>query len=202
MPPARRSRSSTGPAPRGAQKTLSFGTKVTKAVPLGKDLDGERAAPSPLGRTVSVPVAESEVRPGLDIDTRHVSSAAAVAQQARVELQRDKSAAEEQAEKVSETQIQRYWRAREDERMTKRVHQEDLGVEEKILRLFDMSSQYGPAIGNARMKRWVRANKLGLSPPIEVLAVLLREEKKGTKGIERAYVDELMSSKFVVGDAA
>lgn len=52
------------------------------------------------------------------------------------------------------------------------------------------------------MKRWTRAEKLGLAPPIEVLAVLLKEEKKGNVGIERAYVDELMSSKFVIGDAA
>jgi DNA polymerase delta subunit 4 len=46
------------------------------------------------------------------------------------------------------------------------------------------------------MKRWVRANKLGLAPPIEVLAVLMKEERKGNAGIERAQVDELMSSKF------
>lgn len=51
------------------------------------------------------------------------------------------------------------------------------------------------------MKRWVRANKLGLSPPIEVLAVLLKEEQKGNDKIERAYVDELMSSRFVAGEA-
>jgi DNA polymerase delta subunit 4 len=51
------------------------------------------------------------------------------------------------------------------------------------------------------MKRWVRANKLGLAPPIEVLAALLKEEKKGNTQIERAYVDELMSSKFVIGEA-
>jgi DNA polymerase delta subunit 4 len=51
------------------------------------------------------------------------------------------------------------------------------------------------------MKRWVRANKLGLAPPIEVLAVLLKEEKEGNSQIERAYVDELMSSKFVIGEA-
>lgn len=48
------------------------------------------------------------------------------------------------------------------------------------------------------MKRWVRANKLGLNPPIEVLAVLLKEEEKGHAGIERAYVDELFSSKLGV----
>ena len=51
------------------------------------------------------------------------------------------------------------------------------------------------------MKRWVRAKKLGLEPPIEVLAVLLKEEDKGNAKIERAYVDELMISKFVTGDA-
>jgi DNA polymerase delta subunit 4 len=50
------------------------------------------------------------------------------------------------------------------------------------------------------MKRWVRANKLGLSPPIEVLAVLLKEEEKGNAKIERAHVDELMTSKFVISE--
>lgn len=44
------------------------------------------------------------------------------------------------------------------------------------------------------MKRWQRAEKLGLNPPIEVLAVLLKEEAKGTHGIERAAIDELMNS--------
>ena len=51
------------------------------------------------------------------------------------------------------------------------------------------------------MKRWVRANTLGLAPPIEVLAVLLKEEEKGNSKIERAYVDELMSSRSVIGEA-
>lgn len=45
------------------------------------------------------------------------------------------------------------------------------------------------------MKRWVRANKLGLNPPIEVLAVLMKEDKRGNAKIERAYVDELMGEK-------
>jgi len=49
------------------------------------------------------------------------------------------------------------------------------------------------------MKRWVRANKLGLNPPIEVLAVLLKEENKDNTKIERAHIDELMSSQFIVG---
>jgi DNA polymerase delta subunit 4 len=44
------------------------------------------------------------------------------------------------------------------------------------------------------MKRWQRAQKLGLNPPIEVLAVLLKEEAKGNKGIERAHMDEIMNA--------
>lgn len=43
------------------------------------------------------------------------------------------------------------------------------------------------------MKRWQRAQRLGLNPPIEVLAVLLREEKQGNEGIEKAHMDEIMN---------
>jgi DNA polymerase delta subunit 4 len=46
----------------------------------------------------------------------------------------------------------------------------------------------------SRMKRWQRAQRLGLNPPIEVLAVLLKEEAAGNKAIERAHMDELMNS--------
>lgn len=45
-----------------------------------------------------------------------------------------------------------------------------------------------------RIKRWQRAQRLGLKPPIEVLAVLLKEEAKGNAGIERAHMDELLNS--------
>merc|ERR1711977_699266 len=198
MPPARRTRTSSshGPAAKGAQKTLSFGNKVTKpatAVPYGKDISSPSTKAHPLSKTVNQePEQEAKVQ---------------LEKEAKAELEAqveggDKSEDVIRAEKVSDAQIKKYWREREGERRTKRVHQEELGVEEKILRLFDMSSQFGPAIGIARMKRWTRAQKLGLAPPIEVLAVLLKEEKKGNDKIERAYVDELMSSKFVVGDAA
>lgn len=90
------------------------------------------------------------------------------------------------------------------------VHQNDLDMEEKILRHFDLSSQYGvrevpscsstkspehmltlsqPCIGIARLKRWRRANMLKLNPPIEVLAVLLKDGNV----CERAHMDELLS---------
>lgn len=38
---------------------------------------------------------------------------------------------------------------------------------------------------------------LGLNPPIEVLAVLVKEANKGNANVQRAHVDELMSSRFI-----
>jgi DNA polymerase delta subunit 4 len=54
-----------------------------------------------------------------------------------------------------------------------------------------------PCIGIARVKRWRRANTLGLNPPIEVLAVLLKESDKDNSRLQRAHIDELMSSRFI-----
>lgn len=48
-----------------------------------------------------------------------------------------------------------------------------------------------PCVGISRMKRWQRAERLGLHPPVEVLAVLLREKTKGT---EKAHMDEILNS--------
>ncbi|KAK4574808.1 hypothetical protein LTR86_001650 [Recurvomyces mirabilis] len=104
---------------------------------------------------------------------------------------------ETRARKTTDTQIKRYWRSKEAERLAPRVHQEDLTVYAKVLREWDMSGQYGPCIGIARLKRWKRANLLGLNPPIEVLAVILKELEAGNTKAQRAYVDELMNSRFV-----
>ncbi|KXT01822.1 hypothetical protein AC578_1991 [Pseudocercospora eumusae] len=104
---------------------------------------------------------------------------------------------EQLARKVTDAQIKKYWRSKEVERKAPRVHQQDLSLHEKILREWDMSGQFGPCIGIARLKRWKRANVLGLKPPIEVLAVLLKEMDKGDTKSQRAHVDELMSSRFV-----
>jgi DNA polymerase delta subunit 4 len=41
------------------------------------------------------------------------------------------------------------------------------------------------------MKRWKRANNLDLEPPIEVLAVILKEQKNKNSKLEKAYLDEL-----------
>jgi len=104
---------------------------------------------------------------------------------------------EQRARKVKDSQVKAYWRKKEQERKSPRVHQESLSLDEKILREWDMSGQYGPCIGIARLKRWKRANMLGLQPPIEVLNVLLKSLDAGDVKMQRAHVDELMSPRFI-----
>ena len=47
------------------------------------------------------------------------------------------------------------------------------------------------------MKRWQRAERLGLNPPVEVLAVLMKEEARGRPGIETAHMDDILRSTAV-----
>lgn len=102
---------------------------------------------------------------------------------------------EKRALQVSDIQLNQYWLMKERERLVFTVHQAELNEATKILRLFDMSSQFGPCIGISRSKRWARAHRLGLSPPIEVLAILLKQSNPNdVNTIDRAYVDELINS--------
>ncbi|KAF2744204.1 hypothetical protein M011DRAFT_408900 [Sporormia fimetaria CBS 119925] len=100
---------------------------------------------------------------------------------------------EEQARKISQAQIKKYWTMKEKERKAPRVHQKDIGLHDKILREFDLSSHYGPCVGVTRLRRWQRAHRLGLQPPIEVLAVLLKEQESGDAKAQRSRVDELLN---------
>ena len=56
---------------------------------------------------------------------------------------------------------------------------------------------FKPCVGIGRRKRWQRAERLGLGPPIEVLAVLLKEEDKGAVGAETAQIDHILNSSVV-----
>ncbi|EUC50727.1 hypothetical protein COCMIDRAFT_81229 [Bipolaris oryzae ATCC 44560] len=116
-----------------------------------------------------------------------------------VEAQRAESTAgEEQARRISDAVIKRYWAEKEKQRRAARVHQEELSLHDKVLREFDMSAHYGPCTGIARLKRWKRAQRLGLEPPVEVLAVLLQEQE-GSAGnrisVQRSIVDEMLNIK-------
>lgn len=48
-----------------------------------------------------------------------------------------------EASKISDAQIKKYWKRKEDDRIAARVHQRGLSVHEKVLREFDLSSQFG-----------------------------------------------------------
>lgn len=52
-----------------------------------------------------------------------------------------------------------------------------------------VANHFQPCIGIDRLQRWRRANKLRLNPPLEVLAVLLKNEEVE----QRAHMDELLS---------
>ncbi|KAI6041233.1 DNA polymerase delta, subunit 4-domain-containing protein [Pisolithus marmoratus] len=54
----------------------------------------------------------------------------------------------------------------------------------QMLRVFDMSYEYGPCVGMTRLERWERAEALGLSPPPEIRQILLTKE--GTEKEEYA----------------
>ncbi|EAU37329.1 conserved hypothetical protein [Aspergillus terreus NIH2624] len=196
MPPARRRGGNT--AARSQQSTLSFGgqsrvTKSSAAPPSqskkAKDLEPAVAALSkkPSLESVSEPE-QSPVTP-TEPSQPHVAELA-VRHQAQAEIQEPLSAEDQRAKRLTEKDLQRYWKNEESKRRSPSVHHEHLSLDEKILRHFDLSSQYGPCIGIARLKRWRRANSLNLNPPIEVLAVLLKESNATH---QRAYVDELMS---------
>lgn len=57
-----------------------------------------------------------------------------------------------------------------------------------------------PCTGIARIKRWKRANRFDLDPPIEVLAVLLKEQEsaKDKLAVQRSHVDELLNTRTEV----
>ncbi|KAG8900285.1 hypothetical protein FRB99_006140 [Tulasnella sp. 403] len=62
-----------------------------------------------------------------------------------------------------------------------------------ILRVFDLSYDYGPCVGMTRMERWQRASKLGLDPP-EIVRLILETEK--VEDLTDQEVDALRQSVF------
>ncbi|KAF5533116.1 GTP-binding protein beta subunit [Fusarium mexicanum] len=201
MPTTRRSAASTrsrGPPAKG-QSTLSFSNKVTKPVPKSAKKSAISASISKLDTSQHAAQREVENIVVDDHESIEVDKEEEVEAVTEIEavLEPAKSELELQAEKVTDTQIKKYWKSIEGQWTTPRLHQQGVSLSEKILRYFDVSSQYGPCIGMPRIKRWKRAERLGLSPPIEVLAVLLKEESKGNDKIETAHMDEILNSTAV-----
>lgn len=126
----------------GRQSTLSFNTKVTKPVPKSaKDLTAS-SAPAAKKEFAPTPVKAEPETVELPPKTEDIEEAKEQLE-AESEPELEKSEAELRAEKISNTQIDQYWSSIENARLSKPVHQEDLDISEKILRYFDVCSQYG-----------------------------------------------------------
>lgn len=149
MPATRKSSRAAAAKGTGRQSTLSFNNRVSKAG-AAKVSAKEAAILTPPassslvkkeGAAVVNPSDEVEVEVGkLEVpdDAEEVVEPEDVTQQ---EVQ--KSPVEARAERVTDAQIKKYWREVEAVRIARRVHQEELSLAEKVLRYFDISSQYG-----------------------------------------------------------
>ncbi|PTB58933.1 hypothetical protein M431DRAFT_478073 [Trichoderma harzianum CBS 226.95] len=218
MPTTRRAAAAARgrPGPAKGQSTISFTGRVTKAVP--KDLK-KAVTDTPAITKTTIPerpaskgavTKEEEEEKVVDVvaDEPEVHEESEAEVEPVAEKAPEKTEAELKAEKITDAQIKSYWKAIEKVRKAPRVHQEDLDLGEKVLRYFDVSSQYGkclnwicvnisfmkPCIGITRVKRWQRAERLGMKPPIEVLAVLLKEENKENDEVETAHMDRIMNA--------
>ncbi|KAG0307246.1 hypothetical protein BGZ97_000459 [Linnemannia gamsii] len=60
------------------------------------------------------------------------------------------------------------------------IHQKHISEQEKILRQFDLTSKYGPCLDMTRLERWERASQLGLSPPMDVKDMLVKDKALNT----------------------
>ncbi|KAG6093170.1 hypothetical protein E4U30_004569 [Claviceps sp. LM220 group G6] len=202
MPTTRRS---TAAAARGrtgstkGQSTISFTNKVTK--PVAKNVKSVVATPKTI--TVDIPErtkpveekTKEDVNKKDEDEAEHEHEEESQQQVPRLETAPPKiSETETRAGKLTDAHIDKYWKSIERQRKASRVHQQGISVNEKVLRYFDVSSQYGPCIGIDRTKRWNRAERLGLNPPVEVLAVLLKEHKKPNDEVEMAQMDSILNS--------
>ncbi|KAI4671295.1 uncharacterized protein J4E88_009329 [Alternaria novae-zelandiae] len=188
-------RKASGPAAKSQQSTLAFHGTTNRVTKSGVKAQGAKKN--------LLEAKLKDVKPEtIDIsDTEPTTTEAAIIEQTEQEFKAqevESTPEEDQARRISDAAIKKYWAAKEKQRRAPRAHQGAISLHEKILREFDMSAHYGPCTGIARLKRWKRAQRLDLDPPIEVLAVLLREQDAGDKdriAVQRSIVDDILNSK-------
>jgi DNA polymerase delta subunit 4 len=146
MPATRRSTRSSQQAG-GKQSTLSFNNRVTKPVPKSAKKATTPVKASPLAKQPFKDEVKSEDDDVAKVEAPEVAATSQDVieekEQEEAPVEDDKSAAELRATKITDRQITGYWNKLEKERKAKRVHQGDLTLAEKVLRYFDVSSQYG-----------------------------------------------------------
>ncbi|KAH8091718.1 DNA polymerase delta, subunit 4-domain-containing protein [Cristinia sonorae] len=65
------------------------------------------------------------------------------------------------------------------------IHGKEQNKIHHVLRVFDLSYEYGPCVGVTRLERWERADALGLNPPPEVKDILLTKESLEEDGYKQ-----------------
>ena len=141
MPTTRKS-AATSRGPTKGQSVLPFSNRVTKNIPK----DAKESVISPVVEKVEKVEPVVEEKPAEKPAEKVEEVVAEPEEDAKGEDEVDipqKSEAEVKAEKITSIQINKYWKAIEKERISSRVHQEGQSVNEKVLRYFDVSSQYG-----------------------------------------------------------
>ncbi|OSS45008.1 hypothetical protein B5807_09361 [Epicoccum nigrum] len=198
MPPKRRV---SGPATKSQQSTLAFhggANKVTKpgtrAQDAKKNLQSKGATKATKLEVIDLEAVEQAKPTTVEADIIDQVEKEVAA------LETERNPDDEAARRITDAAIKKYWTAKEKQRTAPRIHQDDLSLHEKVLREFDMSSHYGPCTGIARLKRWKRAQRMELDPPIEVLAVLLKEQEsvRDKLAVQRSHVDELLNTRTEV----
>lgn len=107
--------------------------------------DDEQAAAKPAAAKTGTQAAEQqqESRSGNNNKPLPIRRGGGQADLANASKLGPRDVKEVEATKVSEAQIKKYWKRKEDDRIASRVHQRGLSVHEKVLREFDLSSQFG-----------------------------------------------------------
>ena len=151
MPPTRRStRSSstaTGSGSTKHQSTLNFKHRVTKPVSsTAKDVkEKETKSPARAKKEIIIPAPEPAPKEEQD-EVKEEETNEEVKEVEEKEVKNVRSDPESRAAKVTNAQIEKYWKGIEASRMAKELHRkhgQGLSTEEKVLRYFDVSSQYG-----------------------------------------------------------
>ena len=173
MPPGRRGRPAGSTTNRASTRTpqsrLSFGpnatNKISKPSPLGRGKEGkEKLSPTQKKAVEEVVVSASESKSLSPSSEEEVEVEEKKSKNLPIRRNQNESRVDEVkakggevetrdekevlASKVGEAQIRRFWLGKEESRIVGRVHQEGMSVHEKVLREWDLSSQYGVSLSS------------------------------------------------------
>jgi DNA polymerase delta subunit 4 len=139
MPPKRRS---TGPGGKSQQSTLAFHGASNRVVKPG-------ARASNAKKSLLTDSAKKDQEPAVvdvqikDADEPTTAEAAIIEQTEQAQQQTQSTLEEAEAKRITDKKIEAYWKREVGQSRAPRAHQEGLSLQEKILRKFDVSGQYG-----------------------------------------------------------